>query len=86
MQDRAGYHHQPGDEAMHAWLLSKVGCPDPDGIVALTAIDVAVSAFDARRKGNRGSARSLLDARLKEVCRRHRRAREAYAAIHRRSR
>lgn len=56
---------------MHAWLLGRVGSPDPEGILALTAIDVAFSAFDARCTGSHNSVRNLLDAMLKQVCRRH---------------
>lgn len=69
---------------MPAWLLSRAGAPDPVGIAAVVAIDVAVNSFDAL-KGKSGSAqRALMDARLKEVCRRHRRARNTFAGIHRR--
>lgn len=64
---------------MHAWLIERVGRPDPEGIVALVAIDVAVSTLDARRRGNSSPVHDLLDARLKEVSRRHRRARDAFA-------
>lgn len=78
LSERAGMRDQPADEEMHAWLLRRVGSPNHTGIVALGAI----GAFDARRRGSRSSARSLMDARLKEACRRHRRAREAFVAVH----
>lgn len=83
LQRRAGWHEQPAGESMHGWLLLRAGMADPEGVIALVAIDVALSAFDARRGGSRSRGQALLDARLKEVCRRHRRAREAFATVHR---
>lgn len=65
---------------MHEWLIGCVGCPGPEGIVALVAIDVAVSTVDARMSGNPSRVQELPDARLKEVNRRHRRRRVASAA------
>lgn len=67
-QARAGYHRQREDGEMLQWLTRRVGSPDPEGIVALVAIDIVVSTFDARRRSSSNSGRSLFDARLKEGC------------------
>lgn len=85
LQNRSGYHQQPLDEAMHAWLIDRVGRPDPERIVALVAIDVAVSTSDARRRSNFNRTHDLLHARLKQVSRRHKGARR-FVEIHPRSR
>lgn len=83
LQRRAGWHAQPADEAMHGRLLVRAVMADLEGVIALVAVDVALSAFDARCRGSNSSGRALLDARIKEACRRHRRAREEFAAVHR---
>lgn len=56
------------------------GDPDLAGIRAAVANDVALAAFDTLRAGSRHSPQALMDARLKEACRRHRRARQAFVA------
>lgn len=67
-------------------MLARAGEPDPAGIlvaVVVVAIDLAVSASDARRRGSSSAPKALMDARHKEGCRRHRRARVVVAEVHR---
>lgn len=77
LQRRTGWRAQPADEDMHEWLLRRVGMADPMGVMPPVAIDAALNAFDAERGGSQASGPSLIDARVKEACRLHRRARDA---------
>lgn len=69
---------QPADDDMQGWLIQLTGELDPVGIRAAVANDVPLVAFDTFRAGSRHSPVALMDDRLKEAFRRHRRARAAY--------
>lgn len=65
---------------MYAWIMPRAGEANPVGMKALVAIDMALQAFHAKRRGSRALVRQLMDACLKEVCRRDRRPCSALVA------
>jgi len=69
--DRLHLADQASDEQMHEWLLSMLGCHVEQATRGVVVIDVVLNAYDARRNGSSAGARTLLDARLKELRRRH---------------
>lgn len=77
LQERLGCHAQPSDEESTAWMLLAIGDDSHRAMRMAAALDCALYAFDARRSGSAASARQLLDARLKELCRRNMRVRAA---------
>lgn len=56
---------------MHAWLLLRLHAHSSASLHAAVAIDAGLAAFDAKRHGSRLRSHSLLDARFKQVRRRH---------------
>lgn len=68
---------QLSDEGCTRWMLLALGGGEASALKMAAAIDCASCAFDARRGGKSCAARQLLDARLNELCRRHRRLRNA---------
>lgn len=71
--------NHPEDAAMQGWLIRVSWEPDPLGIHAATAIDIGLATFDTLCAGSRLRPRVLMDARLKKVCRHHKRARAAFS-------
>lgn len=76
-EERFDWRVQPSDEGMHAWLFSKLRDGPVRGLQAAVATDSVFAAFEARRHGTRQSTHALLDARFKEMRRRHKQVRDA---------
>lgn len=75
-EERLGRWTQPSDEAMHAWIFCKLSTGLESSFQAAVALDSTLAAFYAKRHGNRQSTHALLDARFKEMRRRHRQIRD----------
>lgn len=80
-EERFGWWIQPVHEAKHAWIFMKLHAQLGQSMQAVAALDAVLSAFDAKRHGSRQSPHALLDARLNELCRRHRQIRELVAFV-----
>lgn len=73
MVDRLGMHVQPADTEIMGLLLVPLGCAEERAVHVVVAMSCILSAFGTQRSGSMVAARRLFDARLKEVCMRHRR-------------
>lgn len=62
---------------MNSWLLGNLGGPERAAVRVAIACDVALSTFDSLRGGSHADPRQLLDARLKELRRRHKLVRDS---------
>lgn len=78
--ERCHFHQQPTDPEMQGGLPHRAGDADPKGIATVNALDAA-SASDAFPAASRSSARALLNARLKDVLKCHRRVGGAFAVM-----
>lgn len=76
-EERLGCWTQPEDEAMHAWIFMKLHSQISQSMQAAVAVDVVLTAFDTKRHGSRQIPHALMDARLKELRRRHKQIRDS---------
>lgn len=75
-EEPLGWWTHPEDEAMHAWLIMNLHAQGNHNLQAAVAVDVVVATCEAKIHGSRQGPHALLDARLKELRRRHKQVRD----------